>query len=103
MLQLQISDFLTLLRSMRDRQLETDITTQVMYLTNQTHNWNECLDSHNYNVDETNPGKIREIAGPEIPHANRASTPQRKPNLAEQTPSMSEITQNQNLEIQFPN
>ena len=81
---------------MRDRQLETDITVQVTYFTKPTHNWNLCLDSHNYNVNKTNPGKIREIAGPEIHLANRASIPQRKPNPAEQTPSMSELTQNQN-------
>jgi len=35
---LQITDFVKLLRSMRDRQLETDITAQVTYFTKQTHN-----------------------------------------------------------------
>jgi len=35
---LQISHFLTSLRSVRDRQLQTDITAQVTYFTERTHN-----------------------------------------------------------------
>ena len=44
---LQIWHFLTSLRSIRDRQLQTDTTAQVAYFTKRTHNWNVCVDWRN--------------------------------------------------------